>query len=181
PHAGIAVNLDLSLSEIIIALVLVQRLGELWYAQSNTKRLIAAGGVEHGLDHYPYIVMIHITWIAALVLLVPADTPINWYWLAAYLVLQVGRAWTMISLGRYWTTRIITLRGAPLVARGPYRYVRHPNYIVVAGEIFVLPMVFGQVWIALAFTLLNAAILYERIRVEDAALAPRRAVTPPDS
>ena len=171
----------MTLTEIIVAVVLVQRLAEQWYAQYNTKRLMEAGGVEYGLDHYPYIVMVHAAWIAALVLLVPPDAPVDWYWLSAYIVLQIARAWVMVSLGRFWTTRIIAMPNAPLVRTGPYRFFRHPNYMVVAGEILVLPMAFGQVWIAAAFTLLNAAILYERIRVEEEALAPRRALTRPES
>ena len=171
----------MTLTEIIVAVVLVQRLAEQWYAQYNTKRLMEAGGVEYGLDHYPYIVMVHAAWIAALVLLVPPDAPVDWYWLSAYIVLQIARAWVMVSLGRFWTTRIIAMPNAPLVRTGPYRFFRHPNYMVVAGEIHVLPMAFGQVWIAAAFTLLNAAILYERIRVEEEALAPRRALTRPES
>lgn len=165
-------------SEIILALVLIQRLCELYYAQSNTRKLIAAGGVEHGADHYPFVVLVHSAWIAALLFLVPPGTPPDWPWLAVYIALQGLRAWVMVTLGRFWTTRVITLPGAPLVARGPYRFIRHPNYAVVALEIFVLPMVFGQIWIALVFSALNAAVLYQRIRVEDEVLARRRADRP---
>ena len=89
-------------------------------------------------------------------------------------MLQVGRIWVLWHLGRYWTTRIITLPGAPLVAGGPYRFCRHPNYVVVVGEIATLPLALGQWPVALLFSLLNAAILIERIRVENAALATRR-------
>jgi methyltransferase len=163
--------LGISPAELVIGLVLIQRLCELWYAKANTTRLLEAGGVEHGLDHYPYIMIVHIAWIASLAMLVPEYEPINWYWLGVYLALQLGRAWVLLTLGRRWTTRIITMRGEPLVTHGPYRYVRHPNYIIVAAEIFVLPMVFSQIWIALGFSALNAAVLYERIKVENAALA----------
>jgi methyltransferase len=89
--------------------------------------------------------------------------------------LQAARLWVLASLGRFWTTRIVILPGAPLVRRGPYRYLRHPNYLVVAAEIAVLPLVFGAWGIALVFSLLNLVLLIQRIRVEDAALAPRRA------
>jgi methyltransferase len=89
--------------------------------------------------------------------------------LAVYGILQVARYWTIASLGRYWTTRVIVVPGAPAVRRGPYRFMRHPNYAVVAGEIAVLPLVFGAWRIALVFSVLNAAILAHRIRVEDAA------------
>jgi len=107
-------------------------------------------------------------------LLVPADTAVRWPFLGLFLVLQVGRFWVLWHLGRFWTTRIITLPGAPLVAGGPYRFCRHPNYVVVVGEIATLPLALGQWPVALLFSLLNAAILIERIRVENAALATRR-------
>jgi len=89
-------------------------------------------------------------------------------------VIEAGRAWVLITLGRYFTTRIITLADAPLVRRGPYRFVRHPNYLVVVCEILVLPLVFGEVRVAIVFSILNALVLALRIRTEEAALAPRR-------
>jgi methyltransferase len=89
-------------------------------------------------------------------------------------VLQAGRVWVIATLGPYWTTRIITLDGAPLVRSGPYRFVRHPNYLIVTGEIALLPLVFGEVLVCLVFSVLNAALLFWRIRQEDAALSLRR-------
>ena len=91
--------------------------------------------------------------------------------LGLFLVLQAGRIWVMASLGPRWTTRIIVKRGAPPVQGGPYRYLRHPNYWVVAGEIAVLPLVFGAWEIATVFSVFNAGLLVHRIRVEEAALA----------
>jgi len=88
-------------------------------------------------------------------------------------VLQGLRVWVLATLGRYWTTRIITLPGAPLVRRGPYRWLRHPNYVVVAGEIAVLPLAFGAWQIAVVFSLANALVLWIRIRSEERALATR--------
>ena len=163
-----------SLSQIVIGYVLIERLGELWIAKHNTERLLAAGGEERGAEQYPYIVLLHAAWLTTIVLTTPEDAPVNLFWLAAYGALQVARTWVMISLGRFWTTRIITLPAKPMVRRGPYRYLRHPNYAVVAGEIAVLPLVFGYWQIAIVFSLLNAYALYERIRVEDEALAERR-------
>ncbi len=170
------INAHPSLSQIILALVLVERLFELWLAKRNTERLLAEGGEERGGEHYPYIVLLHAAWLGTLVLVTPDDAPVDFAWVTVYLILQVARAWVIASLGRFWTTRIITLRGAPLINAGPYRYVRHPNYLVVAGEIAVLPLVFGEWQIALVFTLLNALALRERIRVENEVLAERRAV-----
>jgi methyltransferase len=162
---------------IVIALVVLLRLAELVYAGRNTARLLAQGGVEHGRRHYPLIVALHAGWLAALALLVPPDTPGQWPWLALFAALQAARVWVIASLGPYWTTRVITLPGAPLVRRGPYRFLRHPNYCVVAAEIAVLPLAFGAWQIALAFSVLNALVLAHRIRVEQAALASRSPVT----
>lgn len=104
--------------------------------------------------------------------------PVNIVWLSFFLLLQGARVWVMLSLGRYWTTRIITVPGAPVVRRGPYRFCRHPNYVIVVGEIAVLPLAFGAWEIALIFSLLNGALLFHRIRVEDSALETRRQIEP---
>jgi methyltransferase len=170
-----------SIARIILGLVLLARLVELNIARRNTERLLDAGGIEHGASDYPLIVLMHACFLAALVFTVPADSAINWLWVAVYGALLGLRAWTMLSLGRYWTTRIITLPGRALVQRGPYRYIRHPNYVVVAGEIAVLPMIFGQYLIAVIFTIANAILLYQRIRTEDAVLAERRLTPPAES
>ncbi len=90
--------------------------------------------------------------------------------LAVFAVLQLLRVWVLATLGPRWTTRIIVTGGAPLVKKGPFRFLRHPNYTVVTAEIAILPLVFGLVWIAVLFTLLNAAMLYVRIRAENGAL-----------
>jgi len=164
-----------SLAFAILALVAAQRLGELALARRNTRRLLAAGGVEVGAGHYPAMVALHAAWLVALLLWLPADAPVDWGWLAVFVVLQAGRVWVIASLGRFWTTRIVTLEDAPLVRRGPYRFLRHPNYVVVAAEIVVLPLVFGAWQLALIFGALNLGVLAWRIRVEEQALKPRRA------
>ena len=158
---------------VLLALVTAQRLGELVLARRNTARLLAQGGVEHGAAHYPAIVALHAAWLGGLWLLA-WDRPIHFGWLATYLVLQGLRAWVLLSLGPRWTTRIITMPGETLVRRGPYRFVSHPNYLVVAGEIAVLPLAFGAWEIAAIFSLLNLSLILHRIRVEDAALKDRR-------
>ena len=166
-------------AQAIVAVVAAQRLAELAYARRNARRLIAAGGVEVGAGHYPLLVLVHAGWLAALWFLVPEAAPLRWHWLAVYVLLQVGRLWVLRSLGRFWTTRIITLPGAPLVTHGPYRFCRHPNYVVVAAEIAALPLAFDAWEIAAAFSLLNGALLAWRIRVENAALAGRAGRTAP--
>lgn len=154
----------------VLAFVTLQRLGELLYARRNEARLRARGAEEHAPGHYAAIVGLHTAWLAGLWLLALAIPP-NAAWLALFFILQALRVWILVTLGPRWTTRILVLPGEPLVSRGPYRVIRHPNYAVVIGEIFVLPMAFGLPWYAVLFSLLNAAVLFVRIRAEEKALA----------
>jgi methyltransferase len=156
-------------SLIILGLVTLQRLGELVVARGNTARLVAGGGVERGAEHYPLMVTLHAAWLIGLWVLA-WDRPVSLVWLGVYLALEVMRIWVLASIGRRWTTRIIVVPGETLVRKGPYRFLPHPNYLVVAGEIAVLPLVFGLDAYALVFSLLNAAMLWVRIRAETAAL-----------
>lgn len=159
---------------VIIGLVVLQRLAELVYAERNTRALKARGAVEVGAAHYPLIVILHAGWLVAVTLALPRDVQINWVLIGVFAVLQGLRVWVLATLGPYWTTRIITLAGAPLVRRGPYRFVNHPNYLVVSAEILVLPLAFGEWTVAAVFTVLNAAMLAWRIHQENTALAARR-------
>ena len=166
--------MNVGLPQILVILVAVQRLIELWVARRNTKRLLARGGQEVGRKHYPVIIALHGAWLLSVFLLGDPDGGVLWLALGAFLVLQTIRVWVVLSLGEYWTTRIITLPGEPLVKRGPYRFLRHPNYAVVVGEIALLPIAFGLWKTALIFSLLNGAILWVRIRTEESAISPRR-------
>ncbi|MES2002112.1 MAG: isoprenylcysteine carboxylmethyltransferase family protein [Pseudomonadota bacterium] len=157
------------LSYVILGLVTLSRLAELLIASANSKRLIAAGGHEVAAGHYPAIVALHILWLGALWWLAPGR-PISFPLLAAFGLVEVARVWTVQTLGRRWTTRIIVVPGETLVRRGPYRFVNHPNYLVVIAEIALLPLVFGLWQIALAFSILNAIVLAVRIRAENRAL-----------
>ena len=159
---------------VVLALVALQRLGELALARRNTKALLARGGVEIGASHYPLIVLLHGLWLLCVLWFLPHPTPVHWFLLAVFVLLQGLRLWVLATLGPYWTTRIISLPGAPLVTAGPYRFVRHPNYLVVAGEILVLPLVFGEGLVAIVFSLANAALLFWRIRQEETGLITRR-------
>ncbi len=154
----------------ILALVTAQRVAELVLARRNTRRLLARGAREYGANHYPLIVGLHTAWLMGL-WAIAWPRPVSAAWLTAYLVLQGLRIWVLGSLGARWTTRIIVLPDEPLVRKGPYRFLAHPNYAVVAGEIAVLPMVFGLPVYAAVFTLLNALVLSLRIGAENAALA----------
>lgn len=151
-----------------------QRLAELAISAANARRLRAAGAVELGAGHYPLIVGLQVAWLLCLGLAVPPGADLDPWWLALYLLLQTGRLWVIATLGRYWTTRVFDLPEVPLVRRGPYRFCRHPNYVVVLGEVVVLPLVVGAWWIALVFGLLQALLLLWRIRVEERGLAARR-------
>ena len=157
------------LNTVILVLVTVQRLGELWLSKRNTRRLLASGAHEYGANHYPLIVAVHALWLIALWWLA-LSRPVKGFWLGVFVLIEIARLWVLATLGRRWTTRIVVLPNAPLVRRGPYRLVNHPNYAVVVAEIAVLPLVFGLWQIALIFTLLNAAVLTVRIREENRAL-----------
>ena len=158
-----------ALAVAILAFVTLERAAELFLAKANTRRLVARGGREHGASHYPLIVALHAAWLLTLWFLAPSR-PVDPFWLAMFVVLQLARFWILATLGSRWTTRIIVVPGEKLVSRGPYRFLAHPNYWVVIGEIAVLPLVFALPLVALAFTILNAALLYVRIREENRAL-----------
>jgi methyltransferase len=164
-----------SFAEFILALVTLQRAGELVISRNNTRQLLARGAVEVAPGHYPSIVAVHAAWLLSLWVF-GRDQPVNLAALSVYLVLQGCRIWVLRTLGPRWTTRIIILPEQPLVAAGPYRLLSHPNYAVVAGEIAVLPLVFNLPLLAVLFTVLNAAVLAVRIRAENRALAASREV-----
>jgi len=159
---------------LLVGFIVLQRLIELLIARYNTRRLLEEGAKEHGARHYPVIVVLHMAWIASLVIFVPYNAPLNWLLLAVFVVLQLARVWVLMSLGRYWTTRIITVPDEPLVRRGPFRWVSHPNYMVVEAEIILVPLIAGAWELAVVFGALNALVLAWRIRLEEQALAPRR-------
>ena len=163
-------------AECILAAVTAQRGGELVLSYYNTRRLKARGAVEVAPQHYPLVVAVHAAWLISLWVF-GHDRPIDIGALLLYLVLQGLRLWVMRTLGPRWTTRIIVLPGEKLVSAGPYRWLAHPNYAVVAGEIAVLPLVLGLPWLAATFTILNAAVLFIRIRAENRALEASRKMT----
>jgi methyltransferase len=162
-------------AEVLLGLVTAQRAAELVLSNRNTRRLKARGAFEVAPGHYPLMVAMHAAWLVSLFVF-GHDQPLNVIALIVYLFLQILRFWVMRTLGARWTTRIIVLPGEPLVSAGPYRYLTHPNYAVVAGEIAVLPLVLGLPWVAVVFTMLNAGILFIRIRAENRALEAARAI-----
>ena len=167
----------MSILYVGVGIVAAQRVAELALAARNTRRLRAEGAVEVDAAGYPWLVGLHAGWLGCLAALTPADTAPWCPLLAAYAALQLGRVWVIASLGRRWTTRIIVVPGAKLVRDGPYRFLWHPNYAIVVAEIAVLPLAFGELAIALAFSAGNLVLVLRRIAIEDGALAPARRIT----
>jgi methyltransferase len=157
-------------AELLLVAVTLQRACELVISRHNTRKLMALGAVEVAPEHYPWIVAVHAAWLISLWLFGRAQ-PVNILGLVLYLMLQVLRFWVLWTLGWRWTTRIIVLSGEPLVSAGPYRFLSHPNYAVVAGEIAVLPLALDLPLLAAVFTALNAAVLAIRLRAENRALS----------
>ena len=153
----------------ILAFVTLQRLAELALSQRNMRKLLARGAYEVAPEHYPFLVTLHASWLVILWVFGPGP-PIEIVPLILFALLQIGRVWVIATLGERWTTRIIIIPGEPLVTSGPYRWLNHPNYLIVIGEFAVLPLVFGLPMVAIVFSLLNAAMLAVRIRDENKAL-----------
>ena len=162
-------------ASLLLGLVTAERLAELYYARRNTAALLAQGAFEAAPGHYPAIVAMHALWLASLWWF-GWDQSLNPIWLAIFLALQLFRMWILMALGRRWTTRIIVAPNAALVATGPYRFLTHPNYLVVIGEIAALPLCLGVAWIAVIFSVANTLVLSVRVRAENAALTGLRHV-----
>lgn len=163
--------------KVIILLVIAQRVIELWVSRRNSNWMRSQGAKEHGLAITWALILVNCIFLFTLMGLVRSTTTIHWEWVYAYLAIQVLRYWTLATLGRYWCIRVLTLDSFPLIKRGPYRFMSHPNYLVLTGEVITLPLAFdlpGMLWIALGFALVQGILLVLRIRVEEAAIAPRR-------
>jgi methyltransferase len=163
----------MGLAHIILLFVALQRGLELVYASRNTARLKQRGAIEVGRRHYPFVVLLHIAWLVAMAAGIYRHPMVRLLPLVLFALLQALRVWVIVTLGRFWTTRIISVDDEPLVRHGPYRYFRHPNYLVVTGEMAGLPLVFDQTANALIFSVLNLVVLAWRIHVENAALEAR--------
>lgn len=160
-------------AEILFAYVIIQRFAELAYANANTRRLLAEGGREYGAGHYPLFIVLHGGWLASIALFAkPPEMP-DMLLLNIFVATQTFRFWTLASIGRWWTTRIISAPHFPTVKRGPYRFIKHPNYALVVVEIALLPLILGAPAMALTFSVLNAVLLWWRIRMENSVLNER--------
>jgi methyltransferase len=165
---------------LLVALVAAERLAELAVTRANLAWARRHGGVEYGRGHYPWMVLAHAGLLAAAPLEVwllhrPFIPALGWPMLAVVLAAQALRWWCVATLGRRWNTRVVVIPGLPLVRHGPYRWLRHPNYLAVAAEGVALPLVHSAWLTAIGFTVANAVLLWVRIRVEDRALGRRPA------
>jgi methyltransferase len=164
----------LGLAQIVAVLLLLQRALEELHSQRNTQRLFEQGAHEEGREYFLVVATTHLCWVASLAFLIPASAPVNLSLLVLFLALQPVRYWIIGTLGGYWTHRIITLSSAPIVTKGPYRFVRHPNYVVTLAETFLLPAAFDQVALGVIFTAIWGAVVHYKILLEDRAISARR-------
>ena len=162
--------------QIAALIVLAQRGIEELHSSRNTKRLLNSGAREYGKTYYPVVAITHLSWIGSIFLLVPSKAEIVWPLIVAFLAIQVLRYWIIFTLEGYWTHRIISLEGAEIVKKGPYRFMRHPNYAITMLETLILPLCFGAVWLALLMSLIWGAVIRYKIELEDQALNERRAL-----
>jgi methyltransferase len=161
---------------LFLLAICLERLAELVVSARHAAAMKARGGVEYGAAHYPFMVALHVALLAGCFIEpVVADRPfiplLGWTMVAVVLAAMGLRWWCISTLGEQWNTRVIVAPGLPLVSAGPYRWLRHPNYVAVVAEGAALPLVHSAWVTALGFTVLNAVVLTVRIRVEDAALA----------
>lgn len=157
-------------SVALLLFVTAQRAAELVWARLNTRRLLSEGAREEGAGHYPWLVAFHASWLAGLWIF-GAGRELDVFWVGVFVGLQLFRVWVLATLGRRWTTRILVRPGERLVRRGPYRFLSHPNYVLVASEIAVLPLALGLVAYAILGSCIHAALLAIRIDAENRALA----------
>ncbi|XUX06066.1 isoprenylcysteine carboxyl methyltransferase family protein [Sporosarcina sp. UB5] len=159
---------------IVLTIIILQRIVELIIAKRNEKWMKSEGAFEAGASHYPYMVAMHVCFFIALiteVLFFNRQLSAVWtIWLAIFLAAQIMRIWCLTSLGKYWNTKIIVLPNAKVVRKGPYKWLRHPNYMIVATELLVLPLLFNAFITAVVFSLLNVWMMSVRIPAEEEAL-----------
>src|SRR5699024_9957945 len=159
---------------IILAILIIQRLAELLIAKRNEQRLKAHGAIEVGEQHYKWFIIVHIAFFIGIILEMTLvghiATEINADLLTISLATQLMRVWCITSLGTYWNTRIIILPNSTLIKKRPYKYVSHPNYIIVGFELCIIPLLFGAYVTALVFPLIHILLSTVRIPLENEAL-----------
>lgn len=157
---------------LFISFVIFLRIGELVLSKSNEKWLIQNGAFEYGQSHYPFIVALHVLFISSVIFEYSrqSDPYYSLFFIICYFVLLAFKAWVILSLNKFWNTKIYHIPNFPLIKTGPYQYFKHPNYLIVVAEIAVIPLIFHLYYTAIAFSLLNAIMLFVRIKEENKAL-----------
>ena len=157
---------------LFISFVILLRIAEIFVARRNEKWMLQNGAVEYGKRHYPFIVALHSLFFVSLIVEYSMQqTPsFSLAILLAYLLLIAFKVWVIASLGKFWNTKIFRIQNAPLITKGLYKYIKHPNYLIVVAEIALIPLIFHLYYTAVVFTLLNAIMLTVRIREENLAL-----------
>lgn len=157
---------------LFISFVILLRIGELVLSKKNEKWLLQNGAVEYGKQHYPFIVALHVSFLISLILeyFTQQTASYSLFFLLFYFLLLAFKTWVILSLGKFWNTKIYHIPNVPLIKKGPYKYFKHPNYIVVIAEIAVIPLAFHLYYTAIIFTLLNTIMLFVRIKEENKTL-----------
>jgi len=157
---------------LFMSFIILLRIGELILSRRNEKWLLQNKAVEYGEKHYPFIVALHVLFLISLIVEYIISRPVSCslYFLVYYFMLLLFKIWVISSLGKFWNTKVYRIPSFPLVKKGPYKYFKHPNYLIVIGEIAVIPLIFHLYYTAAIFSFLNAIMLWVRIREENKAL-----------
>ena len=163
---------------LIITFIICQRLVELYIAHKNEKWMLARGGIEVGNEHYKLFILLHVTFFIILIyevhnIVTAQSVAFNIYFFFLFVIAQIGRVWCIVSLGKFWNTKIIVLPKVVMIKKGPYKYMKHPNYLIVFVELFTIPAMFGAYITAILFPILHLLLLTIRIPAEDRALGRR--------
>ena len=157
---------------LFISFIILLRIGELILSRKNEIWLLQNGAIEYGQKHYPYIVALHVLFIVSLIIeySTTQSTSFSVFFLILYILLLTFKALVIISLGKLWNTKIYHIQDLPLIKNGVYKYIKHPNYLIVIAEIAIIPLVFHLYYTAIAFTVLNAIMLSVRVKEENKVL-----------
>jgi Uncharacterized protein conserved in bacteria len=157
---------------LFISLIILLRIGELIISKRNEKWLLQNGAIEYGQKHYPFIVALHVLFIISLIIEYSMKRTVSYssFLLVLYFSLLIIKTWAILSLGKFWNTKIYRIPNYPLIKKGLYSYFKHPNYMIVIIEIAVIPLIFHLYFTAVIFTLFNAILLSIRIKEENKAL-----------
>jgi len=157
---------------LFISFIILLRIAELILSRRNEIWLLQNGAIEYGQKHYPYIVALHVLFIVSLIIeySTTQTAPLNLFFLVLYLLFVLFKALVISSLGKFWNTKIYHIPDFPLMKNGVYKYIKHPNYLIVIAEIAVIPLIFHLYYTAIVFTVLNAIILSIRIKEENKVL-----------